>query len=425
MLLFYRFLFGLVLPFLVLVEIKRGARRVQLAMRFGFYDASYSAKPKSYDLWFHAASVGEINAALNLVTHLRKRTTRPMLVTCATASAFLLARRAFPPDCCVVLLPYDLLGPIQHFLARFNPRRLIIVENDFWPLLLYVARKRKIGITAVSSSLSPAARRKRRWLALLAYPFWRDLDAVAAQTPQDARQFIKLGLEPARATVCGNLKFDMRPPPFCFSQGRALRQRLGGKHRPTWIAASVHPAESARILDAHAALLRARPRSVLILVPRHLHRGPRFEKILMRRQFSYCALSVLQTSRSSLRLTSIQVILGDTTGDLLKLYAASDLAFVGGSLINKGGHNPIEPALLACPIVMGPYIHKAGVAAALLRRCGALQIVDESKALTQLLPDLMTRSPRALSRMGEAARKAIQQKSQVAVHLSDVLRRAA
>lgn len=423
-LLLYKILFGLILPFLACVEIRRGARWPHLKMRFGFYAAA-GARPRS-NLWLHAASVGEINAALNLVKHLRAQgmPDAPPLVTCVTVNALLLARRVFPSDCCIVLLPYDLPGPIKRFLKYFNPQRLVIVENDFWPLLLYMVHKRGIRTSAVSVALSPAAARRRRWLAGLAYPFWHDLDAVAVQTPQDARQFIQLGVEPARITVCGNLKFDLQPSPAVLREGAALRRRLGAKRRPIWIAASVHPAESAAILDAHAALLRMCPQALLILAPRHLHRTPHIKKILARRQLAYCCFSVLQNVPSS-RLSSMQVLLGDTTGDLLKLYAAADLAFVGGSLIAKGGHNPIEPALLARPILMGPYVHKAGTAVIPLRRCGALRIVDGPRPFVQLVPDLMLRSPPELRRLGETARATLQRKSGVAAHLSDVLRRLA
>ncbi len=421
----YKVLSAVLLPVMLLTDIRRGAGRRELAMRFGFYDKRFGG---DYTVWLHAASVGEANAAFTLIENLYpatssgRQTTR-ILITFYTISAYVHALSRAPKNCDPVILPYDLAGPLKNFLRQFTASRLIIVENDFWPLLLRLAGRCGMRIVSVSSSLSESSlRRRRRFIAFLSYAFWEDMDAICVQTPRDARRFVRLGADPARVFVCGNIKFDACPPANCLAQGEILRRQIN-KKRAVWIAASVHPGELEPVLHAQKDLLQKMPNSVLILAPRHIRHTASFGKEITRHHLSYRLLSCLKNRENTFLPSDVEVLLADTTGDLFALYATSDLAFVGGSLVSKGGHNPIEPALLGIPILMGADVRKSARAARLLLEQGAMVRIRRSDMLAPTLVRLMTLPTAELRRRGRASKKAVGKQRGVSSHIMEVLRR--
>ena len=419
----YRALSAALLPAMLLTDIRRGAGLRELAMRFGFYGKHFGG---DYTVWLHAASVGEANAAFTLIENLYParssgRQSIRILMSVYTISAYVHVLSRAPKNCDPVILPYDLSGPLKRFLRQFTASRLIIVENDFWPLLLRLAGRCGMCVVSVSSSLSESSLRRRQFLAFLSGAFWKDMDAICVQTPRDARRFVRLGARPAQVFVCGNIKFDARPPSNCLELGEILRRQIG-KKRAVWIAASAHPGELEPVLHAHKDLLQKIPNSVLILAPRYIRHTASFGKEITRHHLSYRLLSCLKNRENAFLPPDVEVLLADTTGDLFALYAASDLAFVGGSLVAKGGHNPIEPALLGIPILMGADARKSARAARLLLEQGAMVRIRRPDMLAPTLVRLMTLPPAELRRLGRASKKTVGKQRGVSSHIREVLR---
>ena len=375
---------------------KDPAYRTHLGERFGLGPSL--ATPS---IWLHAVSVGEVSAAAALVRALHARHPDvPLVLTTATPTGRAQAATLFGADVEVRFLPYDTAGSVRRFLARIRPLAAIIMETELWPNLLHECGRR--GVPVVFASARLAARsvpRYRRFGTLFSAGLrnaW-----VAAQSSADADRFIALGADPARTRVVGNLKFDMRPGEAVAESGRELRRRYLGA-RPVWTAGSTHEGEEELVLGAHAVLERAVRGALLVLVPRHPQRFAGVAALLERR-----GLVFDRRGRSETVRPEAQVLLLDTMGELTAFYAASDVAFVGGSLVPVGGHNLLEPAALGVPVITGPHTENGPeIARLLIEAGGALEVADGvalAAAAGRLLAD-----PALRERMGESARSFVE-----------------
>ena len=375
---------------------KHPAYRTHLGERFGL--GRRLAVPS---IWLHAVSVGEVSAAAALVRALHARHPDvPLVLTTATPTGRAQAATLFGADVEVRFLPYDTAGSVRRFLARIRPLAAIIMETELWPNLLHECGRR--GVPVVFASARLAARsvpRYRRFGTLFSAGLrnaW-----VAAQSSADADRFIALGADPARTRVVGNLKFDMRPGEAVAESGRELRRRYLGA-RPVWTAGSTHEGEEELVLGAHAVLERAVRGALLVLVPRHPQRFAGVAALLERR-----GLVFDRRGRSETVRPEAQVLLLDTMGELTAFYAASDVAFVGGSLVPVGGHNLLEPAALGVPVITGTHTQNGPeIARLLIEAGGALEVADGvalAAAAGRLLAD-----PALRERMGESARSFVE-----------------
>ena len=375
---------------------KHPAYRTHLGERFGL--GRRLAVPS---IWLHAVSVGEVSAAAALVRAVHARHPDvPLVLTTATPTGRAQAATLFGGDVEVRFLPYDTAGSVRRFLARIRPLAAIIMETELWPNLLHECGRR--GVPVVFASARLAARsvpRYRRFGTLFSAGLrnaW-----VAAQSSADADRFIALGADPARTRVVGNLKFDMRPGEAVAESGRELRRRYLGA-RPVWTAGSTHEGEEELVLGAHAVLERAVRGALLVLVPRHPQRFAGVAALLERR-----GLVFDRRGRSETVRPEAQVLLLDTMGELTAFYAASDVAFVGGSLVPVGGHNLLEPAALGVPVITGPHTENGPeIARLLIEAGGALEVADGvalAAAAGRLLAD-----PALRERMGESARSFVE-----------------
>ena len=347
----YTLLWWLALPYLAL-KLARRTRKAGLRgngwwQRLGFV---HLPRKGSSRLWVHAVSVGEVQAAVPLVQALRARHPgQDIVLTTTTATGAAQARRQLGDSVLHCHLPFDLPGAVQRFLLRVQPDLLLILETELWPNLLAACRARGVPVALVNARLSERSLARYRRVPTLAAAMLANLEALVAQGPQDAARLVALGAAPAKVTVSGNLKFDFAIAPAVREQGQVLRGRFGT--RPVWVAASTHAGEEAQVLAAHAALRRQLPETLLLLVPR---RPERFDEV-----HALCLAQGFEVERRSAGLTApctADVFLGDSMGELLAFYAAADVAFVGGSLVPHGGHNVLEPALLAVPVVCGPHV---------------------------------------------------------------------
>ena len=344
----------------------------------------------------HAVSVGEVQAALPLLDLMLEQHRGPVLLTTSTPSGRRRGETLFSGRVAQRYLPWDLPGAIRRFLDRTAPRAVIVLETELWPNLIHACAERSIPLVYVNARLSErSAAGYHRFRSLFA-PALARVTAVAAQTREDADRLVATGVRADRVVVTGNTKLDVAVPAAARESGELLRHRIGASRR-VWIAASTHEGEEEMVL---AALSRVRAKVEgcrLILVPRHVERAGRVASLVRRLGFSVS----LRTEGFDERA---DVLLGDTMGELPIFYAASDLAFVGGSLVDIGGHNLLEPVGLGIPALSGPYTRNFADLAASLQAVGAVRVVHGTADLAAAVVDLL-RDPNRRHRMGEEGRE--------------------
>ncbi|MEX2257635.1 MAG: lipid IV(A) 3-deoxy-D-manno-octulosonic acid transferase [Woeseia sp.] len=379
----YAILTYLLLPVYALYWLLRGlgnrAYLDRVGQRFGF--GYPSLNPGS--VWLHAVSVGEVQAAVPLIRTLLKRfPDRQVLVTTVTPTGAERVRALFGDAVVHCYIPFETPSAVARFFYSVKPAFALIMETEIWPNLYHACGKRRIPLILVSARISPRSVGKYRRLL----PLFRETLShgilIAAQSQADADRFMSLGAAPERTWVTGNIKFDIALPDNLAEHGRELRNTLW-PGRPVWIAASTHEGEESQVLDAHSRILEARPDALLVLVPRHPERFSAVASLLSRRDIHF----VTRTSKKSCA-ASDSVFLADTMGELPLFYAASDVAFVGGTLVPVGGHNLLEPAALGLPVITGTHLFNTEDIANMFATIGASITVDSSDALAAAISRL-------------------------------------
>ncbi|SEI82535.1 3-deoxy-D-manno-octulosonic-acid transferase [Pseudomonas linyingensis] len=373
----YTLLLHLALPLIALRLYLRGrkapAYRQRIAERFAFQMPPL----KPGGIWVHAVSVGESIAAAPLIRALRERHPElPITVTCMTPTGSERIRALFGDRVQHCYLPYDLPWAVARFLDRLQPKLAVIMETELWPNHIHQCALRGIPTVLANARLSAKSARGYARFAGLTRPMLAEMSWIAAQTEAEAERFRLLGARPECVSVTGSIKFDLAVDPGLKERAEALRASWGADKRPIWIAASTHAGEDEIILAAHRRLLAEQSDSLLILVPRHPERFEAVHVLCQREGFR----TVLRSS-GHLVAGDTQVLLGDTMGELLFLYALADVAFVGGSLVPNGGHNLLEPASLDLPVLSGQHLFNFLEIAAQLRCAGGLVEVDDAEGL--------------------------------------------
>jgi 3-deoxy-D-manno-octulosonic-acid transferase len=363
--------------------------------RFGFGRSGFD-RPS---IWVHAVSVGEVVAASSLISALRQDYPQfPIVVTTATPTGAQRLRDLFGNDVLHSYAPFDSVGSWRRFFRRMQPRLAIVVETELWPNMHAQCSALGMPLVLANARISPrSVRRYQRFLSLFSWALGHGA-IIAAQSRQDAERFLSLGALPDRTVVTGNLKADLEFPPGMIDEGIAFRRtHMAG--RPVWIAASTHAGEEEAAVAAHEIVRKSRPDALLILVPRHPDRFDGVADLLRSRGHVFARRSLGQAP-----VPASEVFLVDSLGELPMFYAAADVAFVGGSLAPIGGHNLLEPAVLAMPVVTGPHNFNSEDIATLLRQADALEVVDDFAGLGAAVAGLL--SDPVLSReRGERARR--------------------
>jgi 3-deoxy-D-manno-octulosonic-acid transferase len=364
--------------------------------RFGFGPAL--EKPC---IWVHAVSVGEVQAASALVNTLRERYPDiPLVVTTFTPTGAGRARALFKDRAQVRYLPFDLPGAVHRFFKRIRPRIAVIFETELWPNLYHQCGRRRVPLVLASARLSArSVDRYARLGALFREPLAQG-GVVAAQGEADASRFRALGSDPSNTHVTGNLKFDFSVPADIAARGRALRDYYA-PGRLVWVAGSTHGGgEEEALLEAQKLIRGRQPSALLVMAPRHPNRFGEVAAQLVSRGVRFIRRS--QTPAAG-AIAEAEVMLLDSLGELLDFYAASDVAFVGGSLVPIGGHNLLEPAALGLPIITGPNNSNSADAARALIGSGAAQVVQNPQELADKVVSLLG-EPETRARMGTAGR---------------------
>jgi 3-deoxy-D-manno-octulosonic-acid transferase len=398
----YTALFYLALPAILLRLLWRSLRapgyRKRWAERFGIVSAFQLER----SIWVHAVSVGEVQAIEPLVRRLiALHPDIPIVITTTTPTGSERVKKLFDNAVHHVYFPYDLPFAINGFLKRASPMLLLMVETEIWPNLLALCRDKGIYTILGNARLSQKSAHGYARLGKFTRDTVRDIDLLAAQGQGDAERFIRLGVAPERVTVTGSIKFDSHLPASLHEQAAVLRQEWGD--RPVWVAASTHEGEESDLLAAHGTIRKSLPEALLVVVPRHPERFDRVAELCRQEGFS-----LVRRSSGERTDPDTPVFLGDTMGELTLFLAAADAAFVGGSLIKRGGHNVLEPAALGKPIVFGPYMFNFAAISELLLKQEAASRVANGEELAGLMGGWLADASER-TRIGENGRNVVEQ----------------
>ncbi|WP_374973104.1 lipid IV(A) 3-deoxy-D-manno-octulosonic acid transferase [Spongiibacter marinus] len=374
--LLYSLFFYLILPLVLLRLGYRALRapdyRRRIGERFGFV----SAPEQTGGLWVHAVSVGESIAAAPLIQHMLDRHPElPIVVTCMTPTGSSRIRAMFGQQVHHVYAPYDLPGAVTRFLRRTQPRAAVIMETEIWPNMVQMTARRGIPVVLANARLSARSARGYQRLSGLSRPVIQAFSRIVAQGQDDAERFLSIGAHADQLCVSGSIKFDVAIPDTLRQHARLTREQFG-QDRPVWIAASTHDGEDSILLDAHQRVLKQQPDALLVLVPRHPERFDAVAKLVAAK-----GLPCQRRSTESVISPDTQVLLGDTMGELLLLLGTADIAFIGGSLVPRGGHNSLEAAAWGLPVLAGPSDFNFAQISELLQTAGGLSLLDSAESI--------------------------------------------
>lgn len=402
----YSVVLYLLTPVTVYHLIWRGFRFREYFQRWNERYASYPRPAQPVDVWLHAVSVGEVNAAIPVVEALRKQHPRlRWLVTTITPTGSARVRALWGNSVQHVYIPYDLPGAVARFLGHFRPKLALVMETELWPNLLFGCRDAGVPAYILNARLSARSLRGYGVLGPLISRVVRTLRRIGAQSANDGKRFVALGARREDVVDTGNLKFDIAAPAGLDAFVADFRRHAGV--RPAWIAASTHEGEEAAVVAAHRRLRERWPDLLLLWAPRH---PERFQRVA--EQARDAGWQVATRRHEAWPGAGSGVFVVDTLGELMAFYACADVAFVGGSLQAIGGHNLLEPAAVGTAMVTGPHLHNFGEISRRLKEADALRIGADADAVVAELEALlgdgalrarMAASGRALVEAGRGA----------------------
>ncbi len=367
--------------------------REPLRERFGIV-----SRETHQSIWFHAVSMGESNAAIAIIKRLLiKYPDLNIIVTTTTPTGARQIHNGLGDKVTHHYSPCDLPGTIKRFIRRAKPKLLVIMETELWPNWLHHLKEQRIPVILANGRLSERSAQKYEKVYSLADEMMDAFVKVLSVNEHDAERFQRIGLSRDKSVVTGNIKFDMDIPQFTDHE-----YYPDWKDEAVWIAASTHKGEDELILKAHQLICNQVPDARLILVPRH---PERFESVA--RLVGESGFVMARRSQPSGWKQEAQVLLGDTMGEMMKAFNISNITWIGGSFAEIGGHNPIEPAVLARPVITGPHIFNFNEIFCDLINAGGAQMVNDEKELATLVIELMQNTSKA-SGMGQKALQVIE-----------------
>lgn len=355
-------------------------------------------------IWLHALSVGEVTSALPLVRGLRRHLPgATLLFSVATRSGLTVAEELITPHADLVFDgPLDVYWTVRGYIRLLQPTLFILVETDFWPGWLSQLHRRGIPILLVNGRISDRSFDRYRRFSFFFRPMFRCFDLLAMQTRRDAMRLTGLGIPGQRIMTLGNLKYDTFPAtdPSITARGPERRDLHLPADGPLWICGSTHEGEEEIILAVFTRLLQRLPDLCLLIAPRDPDRAGELVDLARRLD-----LTAARRSRPDDAEAAIAIL--DTIGELTSCYRLGTVAFVGGSLVNRGGHNPIEPAACGIPVLFGPHMEDFAEIAADLVQCGGALTVSGRDSMTGQLAGLLT-DPGRQQAMGRAGRAQVE-----------------
>jgi 3-deoxy-D-manno-octulosonic-acid transferase len=377
----YSCLFYLFIPFILLRLLWRSIKSPAYRSRWDERFALYNKKFPQGVIWFHAVSVGEAEAAFPLVRQLQKQYPEAkLLITTTTITGSARVKAVMQETVTHVYLPYDIPDAVNRFMKSFKPKLAVILETEIWPNLFACCGKNNIPLYIINARLSEKSSRGYQKIPSLVRPALAQVKCIAAQTQDDANRFIAIGADSEKVLTLGNIKFDVEIPQSTIAQGMQIKADLFAG-RFVWLIASTHKDEEILFLEIYKSIKQKIPELLLVIVPRHPERFADVKKVCEQLQLGV----VMRTSGARVDANT-DVYLGDTMGELKMLYAASDVAFVGGSMVPTGGHNILEAAAVGIPVMFGPYmVNFKEIARGVLSHNAAIQCQNKDEVVDAIL----------------------------------------
>ncbi len=346
----YRTVMFLLLPVIyVRYLLKAGftpSYRERIAERFGVLPD----RVPTGTIWIHAVSVGEVNAAVPLVNNLLQTQNRPVLITCVTPTGSAQIKKSLGDQVTHVYAPVDAGIIVRAFLRKLKPAIIVIMETEMWPNLIHHCTSANIPVYFANMRLSDRTFARAARLKPFSGYVLNDVNAFCVQTEEDRRRVADIGVPDSKISVTGNLKFDVIAPEEVLARGKEIRERLGQDDVQVMILGSSHDGEETGFLDVLERLKEEFPMLIGIIVPRHPERFDAVHQVVTQR-----GLHVVRRSQWNAQLPDeAEIILVDSMGELMEYYAASDVAVVGGSFVDVGGHNVLEPLMTGTALIFGP-----------------------------------------------------------------------
>lgn len=380
---------------------KNPAYREHFTERFGFVTTKNTPKQNTQPVIFHCASVGEVLAATPLIKALQiAQPTLAIMITCNTPTGREQVINNFKDSVQVAYLPVDFPCATWRFLKRINPQILCILETELWPNLMTQAFKKQISVLVLNARLSEKSQRGYKKVQPLTRVIMNSITTLASHNEEDAKRFIELGLKESKVTVTGSIKFDITPSKEQLDKVTNLKEQYKNE-RFIWVAGSTHPIEHELILAAHQTLLNTQPNALLVIAPRHPEQFDKVAKLLEEAELTYC-----RRSTNHLPYKKEQVLLADTLGELQCLYGMANISYIGGSLIERGGHNPLESAAFNVGVLSGPHTYNFNHVYPELIALGGCLIVKNVDELSKQLITLC-QQPEQIENLGTQAARCV------------------
>jgi 3-deoxy-D-manno-octulosonic-acid transferase len=376
--------------------------------------------PRKGVIWVHAVSVGEVLASKGLVNRLAQQYPDKQLLVTTTTSTGAEQASKLGNNVTHRYMPIDFSWCVRKFLNVIKPEAMLIIETELWPNTIHTVASHNVPMVLVNGRLSQKSFSNYRKLSLLISPILQKLSTIMTVHCDDADRFRQLGISSKKVIDTGSIKYDVKVDEEAFHQGQELKLQFG-HNRKVLVAASTHLGEDEQILSAFKSAKLECPELLLVLVPRHPERFDSVAELVKNQQ-----LSLVRRSSGSLdRLPEgIDVYLGDTMGEMIKFLAASDLVFMGGSLLGDkvGGHNFIEPAMLSKLTITGPSYYNFADLAQQLIAAGALEVVEDEEQLSSKVIECLS-SPKKLEKCGRAALSVVEQNQGALQRSVDIINR--
>jgi 3-deoxy-D-manno-octulosonic-acid transferase len=374
----YNIIFAIILPFLFFILLIKGIRKRDYLRRWNERVSLIPTLPKRKRIWIHALSLGEVNASVPLIKKIKEIFINySILVTTTTPTGSSQLKKLFGDSIEHFYLPYDFSYFIKNFLKKSNPDLCIIIETEIWPNLIIATSNNNIPIFLVNGRLSEKS--KNRYFKIKSFISYllNRFTSICVRDFSDAERFKILDVDEKKLFVTGNIKFDIKVDNFIYERAERLRDHFSGKI--VFTAGSTHDGEESIILEAYFKLLKKIENMILIIAPRDPLRSKDIANLVENYKFEY----IFRSELNNLNKKSFNVLIIDTIGELLIFYALGDLAFVGGSMVTKGGHNPLEPIGLKVPTLSGEYTFNFSDLYKTLSQGGIVNIVKNSDDIVE------------------------------------------
>ena len=404
----YTCVFYLIIPFIVLRLLWRSIKAPSYRHRWYERFSIYNTKFPTGVVWFHAVSVGEAEALFPLLKQIKlKHPDTKLLITTTTPTGSARVKAVMQDTVSHVYLPYDVPDAICRFMRCFKPRMAVMMETEIWPNIFNYCGDHHIPLYIINARLSEKSSKGYQKISRLIHPALANIKCIATQTKDDASRFISIGADSEKVETLGNIKFDVEITTSTITEGLTIKADLF-MDRFVWLIASTHKDEEKIFLDIYKVLKEKIPELLLILVPRHPERFPVVKKLIEKEHLSVATRTLQETVN-----TKTDVYLVDTMGELKAMYAAADVAFIGGSMVANGGHNILEASAVGVPVMFGPFMDNfKEIARVVLIESAAIQCQSKSDIISSM--KLLYEQPdyrKELARKG----KAFVQKNQGAI----------